>query len=119
MSRAIAAAKPSIENVVAAGHQPTRQSRKQRAQKLIDAPRQSKRLPKHRPASIIASLGCRVSSRLSRRSHPDCRAIRDLASALKSYREGLAIRARLAQSDPGNAGWQRDLSVSYNEVGDV
>ena len=26
---------------------------------------------------------------------------------------------RLAQADPGNAGWQRDLSVSYNRVGDV
>ena len=26
---------------------------------------------------------------------------------------------RLAQSDPGNAGWQRDLWVSYNKVGDV
>ena len=23
------------------------------------------------------------------------------------------------KSDPGNAGWQRDLSVSYNKVGDV
>jgi hypothetical protein len=22
-------------------------------------------------------------------------------------------------SDPGNAGWQRDLSVAYNQVGDV
>jgi tetratricopeptide (TPR) repeat protein len=38
----------------------------------------------------------------------------DLAGALKSYRDGLAIAERLAQSDPGNAGWQRDLSVSYN-----
>jgi predicted negative regulator of RcsB-dependent stress response len=26
---------------------------------------------------------------------------------------------RLATSDPGDAGWQRDLSVSYNKVGDV
>ena len=26
---------------------------------------------------------------------------------------------RLAQSDPGNAGWQRDLSVSYEIVGNV
>ena len=43
----------------------------------------------------------------------------DLAVALKSYRDGLAIAERLAQSDPGNAGWQRDLSVSYERVGDV
>jgi tetratricopeptide (TPR) repeat protein len=26
---------------------------------------------------------------------------------------------RLAKADPNNAGWQRDLSVSYNKVGDV
>jgi hypothetical protein len=26
---------------------------------------------------------------------------------------------RLAKADPGNAGWQRDLSVSYDRVGDV
>src|SRR3954451_4492795 len=24
-----------------------------------------------------------------------------------------------AEADPGNAGWQRDLSVSYNKIGDV
>jgi hypothetical protein len=35
----------------------------------------------------------------------------DLPAALKSYRNGLAIAERLAQSDPGNAGWQRDLLV--------
>ena len=43
----------------------------------------------------------------------------DLAGALKSYRDSLAIRDRLAKSDPGNAGWQRDLSVSYSKIGDV
>jgi tetratricopeptide (TPR) repeat protein len=43
----------------------------------------------------------------------------NLPDALKSFRDGLAIRDRLAQSDPGNAGWQRDLSVSYDRVGDV
>ena len=26
---------------------------------------------------------------------------------------------RLARSDPGNAGWQRDLSVAYERVGNV
>ena len=35
----------------------------------------------------------------------------DLAGALKSYRDSLAIIERLAQSDPGNSRWQRDLSV--------
>ena len=43
----------------------------------------------------------------------------NLPEALKSYRDSLAISDRLAKSDPGNAGWQRDLSVSYDKVGDV
>jgi tetratricopeptide (TPR) repeat protein len=43
----------------------------------------------------------------------------DLAGALKSYGAGLAIRETLAAQDPGNAGWQRDLSVSHNKIGDV
>ncbi|WP_090159183.1 tetratricopeptide repeat protein [Loktanella sp. DSM 29012] len=43
----------------------------------------------------------------------------DLPSALQSYRRGLEIRERLADADPGNAGWHRDLSVSLNKVGDV
>jgi tetratricopeptide (TPR) repeat protein len=42
-----------------------------------------------------------------------------LAQALDSHRDGLAIVERLANSDPKNAGWQRDLSVSYQKVGDV
>ena len=33
--------------------------------------------------------------------------------------DGLAIADRLARADPGNASWQRDLSVSYNKIGDV
>src|SRR5271166_1770015 len=43
----------------------------------------------------------------------------NLPEAMKSYQAGLAIRDRLAQSDPGNAGWQRDLPVSLEKVGDV
>jgi hypothetical protein len=39
-----------------------------------------------------------------------------LADALKSFRDGLAIRERLATSDPGNAGWQHDLSVSHSKL---
>ena len=35
------------------------------------------------------------------------------------FQRSLAISERLAKADPGNAGWQRDLSVSYNNVGDV
>jgi tetratricopeptide (TPR) repeat protein len=42
-----------------------------------------------------------------------------LDEALKAYRDGLAIRERLAAADRSNTLWQRDLSVSYNKVGDV
>jgi tetratricopeptide (TPR) repeat protein len=43
----------------------------------------------------------------------------NLPEALKSFRDGLAIMERLAKADPNNAGWQRDLMVSYNRVGSV
>ncbi len=43
----------------------------------------------------------------------------DLSGALKAYRESLVIAQHLAQSDPTNAEWQRNLSVSHNKVGDV
>jgi tetratricopeptide (TPR) repeat protein len=43
----------------------------------------------------------------------------DLAGALKSYGDGLAIADRLAKSDPSNAGWQGYRSVSNQTIGDV
>jgi tetratricopeptide (TPR) repeat protein len=43
----------------------------------------------------------------------------DLGAALASYHEAEAIADRLAKSDTGNGGWQRDLSVSYNKAGNV
>jgi tetratricopeptide (TPR) repeat protein len=43
----------------------------------------------------------------------------NLAAALKSFQAGLDIIDRLAKDDPKNAGWQRDLSVSFNKIGDV
>ena len=43
----------------------------------------------------------------------------DLAGALKRYKKKKEIISRLARTDPDNAGWQRDLSVSYNKIGDV
>ena len=43
----------------------------------------------------------------------------DSSRALDMYSNGLAIAERLAASDPGNAGWQRDLSVSHDRIGDV
>jgi hypothetical protein len=42
-----------------------------------------------------------------------------LSEVLPLRRRCLAIAERLAAADPGNAGWQRDLSVSHNKVGDV
>jgi hypothetical protein len=43
----------------------------------------------------------------------------DLASALKSYRDSVAAIERLAKTDPGNAGWRRDLSMSYDKIGNI
>jgi tetratricopeptide (TPR) repeat protein len=43
----------------------------------------------------------------------------DLGAALATYREAKTIADRLAKSDPGNAGWQSDLAVSYDRVGNV
>ena len=42
-----------------------------------------------------------------------------LADVLPLFQASLAICERLAKADPGNAGWQRDLSVSQNKIGDV
>ncbi|WP_438274096.1 tetratricopeptide repeat protein [Nitrobacter sp.] len=42
-----------------------------------------------------------------------------LPEALKSYRDGLAIRERLANADSGNEERQRDLSLSHEKIGDV
>ncbi len=43
----------------------------------------------------------------------------NLGAALATYHEAETIADRLAKSDPGNADWQRNLSVSYINVGDV
>jgi tetratricopeptide (TPR) repeat protein len=42
-----------------------------------------------------------------------------LGPALAGYRAAQASAEGMAKTDPGNAGWQRDLSVSYDRVGDV
>jgi tetratricopeptide (TPR) repeat protein len=42
-----------------------------------------------------------------------------LDEALKAYRDSLAIRERLAAADRSNTQWQRDLSISYEKVGEV
>ena len=43
----------------------------------------------------------------------------DLPAALSSYKQGLETAEKLAARDPANTNWQRDLSVSYNKIGDV
>ena len=43
----------------------------------------------------------------------------DLAGALQAFTEGKDIRDRLAAADPGNAQWQRDLSVSWERLASV
>ncbi len=43
----------------------------------------------------------------------------DALAGLACHRASLEIRARLAAADPGNAGWQRDLSLSRLRIGDL
>jgi tetratricopeptide (TPR) repeat protein len=42
-----------------------------------------------------------------------------LDAGLAAFRSAREIADRLAKADPGNADWQRDLSVSYERIGDV
>jgi len=39
--------------------------------------------------------------------------------ALTAYQDGLTIRQRLAATNPGNAGWQRDLAITYARIASV
>ena len=43
----------------------------------------------------------------------------DLAGAEQAFAQSLAIFERLAASDPANTGWQRELAVAHNRLGDV
>jgi tetratricopeptide (TPR) repeat protein len=43
----------------------------------------------------------------------------DLTQAQAAFDQYLAISRRLAEQDPSNAGWQRELAVAYNRVGGV
>jgi hypothetical protein len=43
----------------------------------------------------------------------------NLPEALNSYRDSLTILGHLARGDPGNAGWQRDLSISLGRVAET
>jgi tetratricopeptide (TPR) repeat protein len=39
--------------------------------------------------------------------------------AFSAYHDSLAIQKALLVKDPGNAQWQRNLSVAYNNIGDI
>ena len=41
----------------------------------------------------------------------------NMAAALKSYQASHSITERLAETNPGNAGWQRDLAISCERIG--
>jgi tetratricopeptide (TPR) repeat protein len=43
----------------------------------------------------------------------------DRPGALQAYEQSRAIRDKLAARDPDNAEWQRDLSISFDRIGDV
>jgi len=46
-------------------------------------------------------------------------ALGNRSTALDHYGRGQALVQALSRSDPNNAEWQRDLSVSYDRVGDI
>ena len=72
-------------------------------------PRPIPAIPAGSAIGPICTSELAASSR--RKAHPD--------EALKSYRDGLAIREGLAKSDPSNAGWQHDVAVAHDLVGDA
>ena len=43
----------------------------------------------------------------------------NLPAARELYAAAVAIADPIAKTDPGNAGWQRDLAVSHTKIGDV
>lgn len=46
-------------------------------------------------------------------------ALGNLTDALKAFDTARALMEPLAASDPSNTGWQRDLSVSHEKIGDL
>ena len=63
-----------------------------------------------------------MAARPVRRARQDWRRARaqgNLPAALAAYQASLAIFERLAKADPGNAEWQRELSVTQDRIGDV
>src|SRR3954449_7841599 len=78
MSKAIAVERQSTGSADADGHPSTPRSTNPKSPKNpTGVPRQSKLLPTRRPPLMIKPHGRLVSSRLTRQSHPDCRATRE------------------------------------------
>ena len=76
----------------------------------------------HAQARRRRSGQCRLAARCEREPRQGRRRAApagDRAGALSAYEESLAVRRKLAAADPGNAGWQRDVSASLVKVGDV
>ena len=131
----LARAETLFDNMVLLGR-PTPELRRQKAWMLIQFARNYEILGDTAKQKARAQEAHRLMSELAAET-PDAPAILrtlaatldengvvlvaegNLAEALKSFQEGLAIRERLAKIDPNNARWQRDLSVSYEKVGDT
>ena len=61
-------------------------------------------------------VGGGVRGALDAQDRPAMAVSTGVPAALTSYQTSLGIRERLAQADPGNAGWQRDLALSFGRV---
>ena len=71
-------------------------------------------------ADLHASLGAEAEAAYAWTELGDVLVVvGDLPAALDAFRQGMAIRERLARQDQGNAQWQRDLSISHNKIGEV
>ena len=81
------------------------------------------RLPPHRPTPgrvrprppRLATRPVRIAAKARRTGGGQG----NLAEAQRLFADSLRIAQRLAESDPGNAAWQRRLSESLNQLGDL
>ncbi len=81
------------------------------------------------PAGEAATVSADLAQRIYARSEGNAFFTRQLAralaeqgrlnDALAAYRGGLAIQQRLVAETAANAQWQRDLSGSYDGIGDA
>jgi len=74
------------------------------------------RCGRRRPLGDGRAAGCNRLSVSHERLGDLAVAAGDLTAARAAYTAALTIRQRLADADPGNTGWQRDLSVSQERL---